>query len=503
YAFSLRVTGPHRVVIGLAREVLAVQKTGSGGGTVTSNPAGIDCGGTCSASFPRGQSVTLTAAPAAGSTFGGWSGGGCAGTGPTCSVSLAASAAVTARFDAVTPRYALTVAKSGTGTGTVTSSPAGIDCGADCSESWDAGQQVTLTAAPAGGSSFAGWSGGACAGTNPVCQLTMNAAVSVTAAFQAGAPVSDQTIADLALAGHVTASAAYAALEFAVQGVWEASRQAGQPTFTGTLTEVGTSGAFTYTPTPTDKLVGVFTSGVRVEIRIIRFTGYTGGDWNDFMKDHDVAFEFFSANVVNIRMESLTLPGTVGAYQWTRTYQGELVIRGQAQPIQRRDEGNAKNFSQETDSSFETLEYRTGTVGLAGAVATIDDAAWSLTMNNFAVGRTVRNQRRTSNSSLPAAGGTLKFDGLDVRWETVNTVGDPAPYLGDPGYWYALGGLLQGGAKIGQIQFDGPVSAYTTGPAVIVNLGGGRAVRLWKPIVGPGEQPVPVSWEGLLVRPPE
>ncbi len=248
YSFALRVTGPHRVVIGLAREVLAIQKSGSGSGTVTSNPAGIDCGGTCSASFPRGQSVTLTASPAAGSTFAGWSGGGCSGTGPACTVSLASSAAVTARFDAVTPRYALTIAKSGTGAGTVTSSPAGIDCGADCSESWDAGQQVTLTAAPASGSSFAGWSGGACAGTNPVCQLTMNAAVSVTAAFQAGAPVSDQTIADLALAGHVTASAAYAALEFAVRGVWEASTQAGQPTFTGTLTQVGTTEQFTYTP---------------------------------------------------------------------------------------------------------------------------------------------------------------------------------------------------------------------------------------------------------------
>lgn len=503
YAFSLRVTGPHRVVIGLAREVLAVQKTGSGGGTVTSSPAGIDCGGTCSASFPRGQSVTLTTAPAAGSSFGGWSGGGCAGTGPTCTVSLAASAAVTARFDAVTPRYALTVAKSGTGAGTVTSSPVGIDCGADCSETWDAGQQVTLTAAPAGGSTFAGWSGGACAGTNPVCQLTLNAAASATATFQAAGQVDDQAIADLANAGQATSALAYAALEFAVRGVWEASTQTGQPTFTGTLTQVGTTEQFTYSPTPTDKLVGIFTSGARIEIRVIRFTGYTGGDWKDFMKEHDVAFEFFSAGVANIQMESRTLPGGVGAYQWTRTYQGEMVFRGQAHAVNRKDEGNAKNFSEETDSSFETTEYHTGTLGTPGGTATIDAAAWSLTMNNFSIGRTVRNQRRTCNSSLPAAGGTLKFDGLDVRWETVNTVGDPAPYLGDPGYWYALGGLLQGGVKLGQVQFDRPVSAYTTGPAVIVNLGGGHAVRLWKPIVGPGEQPVPASWDGLLVRPPE
>jgi hypothetical protein len=124
-------------------------------------------------------------------------------------------------------------------------------------------------------------------------------------------------------------------------------------------------------------------------------------------------------------------------------------------------------------------------------------------MNNFSIGRTARNQRRTSNSSLPAAGGTLKYDGLDVRWETVNTAGDPAPYASDPGYWYALGRLLQGGSAIGQVQFDGPVAAYTTGPAVIVNLGGGHAVRLWKPIVGPGEQPIPWTLEGAALSAPE
>jgi murein DD-endopeptidase MepM/ murein hydrolase activator NlpD len=53
---------------------LAVSKTGTGTGTATSSPAGIDCGGTCSASFPAGQIVTLTASASAGSTFGGWSG---------------------------------------------------------------------------------------------------------------------------------------------------------------------------------------------------------------------------------------------------------------------------------------------------------------------------------------------------------------------------------------------------------------------------------------------
>jgi hypothetical protein len=85
----------------------------------------------------------------------------------------------------------VTVTKAGTGTGTVTSSPAGITCGADCSESYPGGTVVTLTAAPASGSTFSGWSG-ACSGTAP-CTVTGNTPISVTATFTLIPPPTDTT----------------------------------------------------------------------------------------------------------------------------------------------------------------------------------------------------------------------------------------------------------------------------------------------------------------------
>ncbi len=79
-------------------------------------------------------------------------------------------------------QYRLSVAVLGSGTGVVTSSPAGINCGADCTEDYATGASVTLTATPASGSTFTGWGNG-CSGTATICTVTMSAARTVTATF--------------------------------------------------------------------------------------------------------------------------------------------------------------------------------------------------------------------------------------------------------------------------------------------------------------------------------
>jgi hypothetical protein len=158
---------------------LDVATGGTGSGSVSSTPAGIDCGSTCSASFEAGTPLTLTATASPGSRFSGWSGGGCTGSG-SCQVNTGISnQTVTANF--ATP-VTLGVAKKGTGSGTVSSIPAGIDCGPTCSASFDVGSSVKLTAAPAKGSRFEGWSGEGCTGTGS-CQIADVAAGNVTATF--------------------------------------------------------------------------------------------------------------------------------------------------------------------------------------------------------------------------------------------------------------------------------------------------------------------------------
>lgn len=163
---------------------LSVAKTGTGNGVVTSVPAAISCGDTCSTQAVAGTTITLTAASAAGSNFVAWS-GDCSGTEATVNVNLAGARTCTARFD-VQPsgaqQFALTVSKLGTGIGGITSSPAGIDCGAACTASFNAGTVVSMTAAAGAGSGFVGW-GGDCGGTGATASVTLAAVRACTATF--------------------------------------------------------------------------------------------------------------------------------------------------------------------------------------------------------------------------------------------------------------------------------------------------------------------------------
>ena len=159
---------------------LAVVRQGDGGGSVTSAPAGISCPTTCSATFLSDSQVVLTAAPAADSNFTGWT--GCDSvSGATCTVTMANARSVTAIF--MLKRFTLSVTKTGIGKGTVTSSPAGINCGTACASDYVINTSVTLTATPALGSVLTGWTGCDAVNSDNTCTVAMTRARTVTADF--------------------------------------------------------------------------------------------------------------------------------------------------------------------------------------------------------------------------------------------------------------------------------------------------------------------------------
>ena len=155
---------------------LSVTANGSGSGKVSGG--GISCPGTCSNTYPAGTTVSLSAQPAATSSFSGWS-GDCSGQ-AGCAVTMNTNHAVTATFTqpaTVAANHTLSVSVNGSGT----VSGGGISCPGTCSNSYPAGTKVTLEAKPAAGYRFAGWSGDCTAKSS--CSVTMSSDKSVRGTF--------------------------------------------------------------------------------------------------------------------------------------------------------------------------------------------------------------------------------------------------------------------------------------------------------------------------------
>lgn len=159
---------------------LSVSKNGTSTGTITSSPAGISCGTTCTASFASATSVTLTAVPDSSTVFAGWT--GCDSTnGNECTVTMSTSKSVAATFNQ--DLYTLVVSKVGSGTGVVAANAGTIIWnGNSGTANYSDNTSITLTATPVADSTYANWDG--CDSTNGnECTVFISSSKYVTVEF--------------------------------------------------------------------------------------------------------------------------------------------------------------------------------------------------------------------------------------------------------------------------------------------------------------------------------
>ncbi|HOE14562.1 MAG TPA: SBBP repeat-containing protein, partial [Candidatus Saccharicenans sp.] len=152
-----------------------------GSGQVVSHDGGIDTSFDNSQVYDTGTKVILEAAPAAGYIFGGW-GGDVHSTDATLTLTMNSDKVITAKFAPEGATYTLTVVKSGSGSGTVTSDDEAINCGTVCSQSYTSGTLIKLTATPDENSGFEGWSGDI-SSTSSTVPVIINGDMTIIAVF--------------------------------------------------------------------------------------------------------------------------------------------------------------------------------------------------------------------------------------------------------------------------------------------------------------------------------
>ncbi len=188
---AIRIISTDQIQVGAGSEIRAKGGDGQIGGGSSGQLGGSGGGGSggvivlIAPTVNVDPSGNLNANHGLGGSGSGTSGGGNGAVGSVHTLANVFSLQSTTVPEAETP-YSdqIDAAVFGTGSGSIASSPAGINCPSDCSEPYDPGATVTLTATPAAGSVLSAWTGAcASAGTAPQCTLALNGNTVMGATF--------------------------------------------------------------------------------------------------------------------------------------------------------------------------------------------------------------------------------------------------------------------------------------------------------------------------------
>lgn len=267
-------------------------------------------------------------------------------------------------------------------------------------------------------------------------------------------------------------------ISLAAQAVWGATElNGGSPTFTGTLTQSApNSEDFTYSPTPNDRLIVLFSGSPAIEFVFTQFDGYVDGTWEDFLDEHELDFTVFIQDQMNFRIQSEKGSVGYGHWQWQRRSTGSVVYNDETLQIDIVDEGDQTSS---VDSGWAESELTTGTTGTVTsptASITVNQSYWSHLIHNSGDAVEIRNFIFRNGNTASFNGSNYQFVGEEagrpasVRWEAYTHFGSGGPdstwlnTVSEPDYWLYEGGLLKDGAVYGLLQFTGPVISGTWGP---------------------------------------
>lgn len=269
------------------------------------------------------------------------------------------------------------------------------------------------------------------------------------------------------------------AISLAVDAVWEASGITGVITTTGTLTQnPNNPDVWTYSPTPNDKLVLNFANGVSIVFTFYSINGYTGGTADDFKWSHQMDFNTFVQNQINMRVNSNTYPQS-GKIYWQRTISGSALFDLQMINLNITHTGNIQYEIGSGYAFYTYTENATGSSSSGTSSININESYWRYIGNNSNLSSFVMNTEIINNSSGNFNGINYQYQNAKVFWAAASVVyGGYYDRVVDAHQWIAQGSMSKNSQNYGTVQFDGPVINGTHGPNLVLRLNNGSDIFL-------------------------
>lgn len=265
------------------------------------------------------------------------------------------------------------------------------------------------------------------------------------------------------------------AISVMAEAVWGASDFTGTlPTLHGTLTQTSQNPeTWTYSASPSNKIIVVYLGGPTIEFAFTSFDGWMNGSAETFTKSHLVDFTVYVNSLLNLRIQSSTWPSAnADTISWSRTITGTAVYYGVTMNTNVQHEGR---YWYDIGSSFAFYKYWekfSGTASSPFANVTVSQQSYIFIGHDSNMGQHVRNQEYTNNSIATFNGNTYRYVNAYASWATGSKLLDPMEFnvVIDPNYWSASGEMTKNGNQFGVVQFNGPVTAGTPGPDLILRV---------------------------------
>ncbi len=271
----------------------------------------------------------------------------------------------------------------------------------------------------------------------------------------------------------------------AVESVWLASSITGVATFTGTLTQnPANPNYFTYSYSPSDKLVIHFANGSEIYFKFYSFDGYTEGDSEDFLNSHAIDFNAEISGSLNIRIKSNAGPNG-DLIEYNKTITGTSLYDGSQLTVNLTTSGN-KNVTVSGGFAFGDYNAQSsGTISSDGIDYTVNESYTTYIGFNSGAGMYVQERHIKSNNSASGNFGSFKFENLYCHYIGGTAFADSAN-MGvynqalETDKWAAEGQLMKNNQFFGNIQFDiAPISG-TYGSKLIARCQDGNDYLLDK-----------------------
>lgn len=298
--------------------------------------------------------------------------------------------------------------------------------------------------------------------------------------------------------GADVAALATEAVSTGAEAVWGASEaNGGVVTLTGTLTQsTQNADQWTYSAVPNDRLVIVFAGGPTVQFAFAAFAGYLSGTWEDFIYSHSIDFTCLIQGRCNLRIQSQATP-VADSIRVSRVITGTCTYYGEQVTTNITYTGRVWYELGSGFAFYTYKEWLAGTASSASGLTTVNERIFISIAHNSNTAVHARNDERWNTSSASLNGVTYRYENVHASWARRSTLSDPGAFnvVTDANYWVAEGQMLRNGAVWGAVKFDGEVVEGSTGPDIILDIGGGASIFVYRCI---GADPTSVHEEAAL-----